>query len=423
MLSELWNLRGVLRNRHLSPEELRRLQEQGLRRIVRHASRHVPYYGRLFQSAGLDPGDIRTLEDLRRIPVTTKERIQSEGTLAFVSRSAALDSCRRIRTTGSSGRPVTIYHSRGEGKVRQFLGFRSFRAAGLRPLDRLCILGSNTLYPVRLHHRFGIYRTHHIPVLLSVPEQIRRLEKMRPTFLKCWPTVLRSVMHATDYRLGRVIRPRVLMTSAEVFEESLRREVRRELDADVYSVYVASEFGQIAYECSAHRGLHVNADQVILEILDENGEPCGPGQPGVVVGTNLYAYTMPFIRFNLGDISRFVPGACSCGLHLPLMDAPRGRLDDVMVLPDGSRRSATGLAMSLNRYEDVRQLRLVQEQHDRYLLQLVSTDAGPGDTGDRMRAHILEYVGAPVEVRVERVDFIPSETAKFRWFVSRMPQS
>jgi hypothetical protein len=98
------------------------------------------------------------------------------------------------------------------------------------------------------------------------------------------------------------------------------------------------------------------------------------------------------------------------------MNAPIGRNDDLIALPGGGMRSANGLAMMLNQYEGVRQLRLIQEQLDQFRLELVLLDGYPQDLYHRMRGHIRGYVGAPIEVQVERVDSIPSEKLKYRWF-------
>lgn len=159
MIGEVVELLTLLRNRTLSPAALRALQERKLRTVVRYAYDNVPYYHALFKSAGLSPEDIGTIEDLQYIPITTKEDLRATGVTQITARGINLDSCHAVHTSGSTGKPFTIYLTSSEARTRRLLEFRTLLSIGLRPRDRLAILGPEESYATRLHHRLGLYRT------------------------------------------------------------------------------------------------------------------------------------------------------------------------------------------------------------------------------------------------------------------------
>jgi phenylacetate-CoA ligase len=420
MLTESIELLGILRNRRLSPRQLRTLQEQRLIAVLEHAQANVPYYRDIFQKEKIDLRHFRTLEDLRDLPITTKADLRSAGSDAFITDGLRRSSLMEVRTTGSSGQPISIFHNRREGRIRRLMGFRAHHTAGYRPRDRLCVLKAHA-GPVRLHHRLGFYRTHCVPMNLPVRDQLTGLVELQPRFLRAWPTTLRALMHHTDYRLHSHIQPEVVLTSSEVLSLSLRSAVRQDLGVEIFNIYVATEVGEIAYECPAHRGLHVNADQLILEILDEENRPCRPQQQGTAVITSLFAFSMPVIRFSLGDLCEQIDDPCSCGATLPLIADPLGRGDDLIRLPGGDMRSATGAAVLLDRYEGVHQMQLIQEEPHRFFLQLVLRQNCSRPELSEMKQCLTEYLGSSIDLDIREVSHIQKETVKSRWFVSRVP--
>ncbi len=418
---KLQALLRLMRNRYLPAAELRALQDEKLRAVTRHAYGNVPYYRSLFDSAGLGPSDVRSVDDLPRLPVTHKAQLRAAGLERITAQGTDLSSAVVDRTSGTSGHQFDVYHSRHEKATESLVRFRAHLATGMRPRDRLCHLGPHQYPQSALRQRLGIYRTEYVPTLLPIGEQIRRLRTMRPTILRAWPTALRAVLHQVEYRLSDIVQPRVLITSSEVLDQSLRKRILDDINVELFNFYVAAECGPIASECRAHEGLHVNADQLILEVLGEDGTPAAPGQPGVVVLTSLYGFVMPFIRYRLGDMCTLIDKPCSCGSTFPLISAPAGRHEDVVRLPSGTIRSALGLGLIVDEVDGIDQYRVVQERPDLLVVKLVLWQ----DLGPEVLAHfedrLLEYLAEPVSIDVQIVDHIPDEGAKSRKFISRLP--
>lgn len=416
MFRDLLELRRLLRHQKLSSEELDRLQRIKLQSLIRHAYQNVPYYHSLFRSVGLSPEDIRSVGDLKYLPITTKEGLKSAGLERIIAKGISPTVCRRMDTSGSSGRPFTVYLTSHEVRSRRSLEFRSLLSIGFHPRDRLSVLGPEHLHPIRFHQRLGFYRSENISVFLPVEMQVRQLEKMRPTIFWAYPTLLRALLHHTGDHLSKIIRPRILITSAEPLDEITKERVQAVWDIERFNFYGAVEVGRIATECPSHEGLHVNADHLILECLDRD-RPAGYGRPGTVLVTSLNALAMPFIRYRLGDISAPIGKKCSCGSPFPLIAPVQGREDDMIQLPSGKLLSSFGLQFILRPFDRIEQFRFIQKIPEHLVLQLAVQGSLQENFISKIRADFLEYLKEPMQVEIQIFNFI-QEDRKFDTFIN-----
>jgi phenylacetate-CoA ligase len=302
------------------------------------------------------------------------------------------------------------------------LNMASLLAIGFRPRDRLAVLGPNSVKAPAIHHRAGLYRRTYIPLSTPMSEQISQLEDFRPNVLWSYPSAFRALLHNLDRPLTSVMNPRILITSAEVFDEVLKERVRGELDADWYNFYLAHEFGQIAWECPEHRGLHLNCDQFVLECMN-NGVHAKIGQQGVTIVTSLYSFAMPMIRYNLGDLCSYSMHRCTCGCSFPLLDPPTGREHDLIAAPSGKLFSPQRVAHILCGFDGIAQWRLIQETRSHFVLKLAMTGRLDDDSLEKIRDQFFEYLEEPVTLDIEFVEFMDEKTLKFRTFVSKIGPS
>jgi len=421
MIREMRELISAHRVGRMPASKLRELQNAKLRALVRHASQNVPYYQSVFLSAGLSPADVRDISDLQQLPITTKADLKRAGLASIIDQRVDPASRKSWRTSGTTGDQFDLYGSNGELSIRAMVTFRAYRTIGFGPGDRLCHLGPGL---PRLNWWIGPYRNKSISAIRPMNEQIHELRAARPTILRVWPTAFRTLLHQVGYRLSDIARPRVLITSAEVFDPWLRRRVEDDLpDIEIFDFYSAMEFGEIACECPAHEGLHVQADQIILETVRDDGQPAAVGEAGSTVITALSNYTMPLIRYRLGDICTMVNRSCSCGSVLPLISAPLGRHEDVVRLPSGALRSALGLGTVVDAFDEVDQYRFTQESRDHLVVKLkLFREVGEGALA-QFRAGLLEYLGEPMRLDIDIVNSIPEDRYKFRKFISKVPDT
>jgi len=422
MIGEVLELRRLIKNRKLSRDELEALQNRRLREVIRHAYKNVPYYHELFNTVGLSPEGIRTVEDLKHIPITTKDNLKAAGLGKIMAKDVKVSACNKIFTSGSTGKPLTIYLNPSEVRTRRLVQFRELLSVGFRPLDRLALLGPEHLHSTRFYQRIGFYRNVNISPFLPMKDQIQSLKSIRPTVLWAYPTMLRSLLHKNDCRDANLDHLRVLITSGEVVNEGIREKIKSDLDIKMYNFYGALEIGRIADECSAQEGLHVNADHVILECLND-GRPVEYEIPGVVVLTTLNVSTMPFIRYRLGDICTLIEKTCSCGSSFPLIGPPRGREEDLVRLPSGRSLSPLAFMYIFSKISEIDQFRVIQENYDHFVIQIIFSRNPQDEKLLDLRRRIKDFLDESVRVDIKAVDVIPQEKLKYRSFISKIPKS
>jgi len=409
----------LMRNRRLSSARLEALRRDGLRDLVRHAWRNVPFYRDKFDAAGVHPDDIRGLDDLQRIPLTTRAELAAAPARRRVAAGLDPDRLEVGWTSGSSGASLAVYLTRPEIRMRQAVHFRSLLAMGFRARDHLVRLSSERPHRPGLHERLGLFRSESLPATLSMDEQYRRLQRLQPSFLWVHPSVFLALCEHVGRPLDEWLSARAVISSTEMLPEAQRRSIAAELGAEVFNCYGAVEFGRIAHECRTHEGLHVADDQLIVEIL-RDGCPAAPGEPGTVVVTSLIARAAPMIRYQLGDVGRFTGSPCSCGSPFRLIGQPEGRFMDMIVLPSGRRCSHLSVDMWVFFSVVSSHYRVIQHRRD-FLEVLLKRPGLPlAEAAARLRARQAEFLEEEIPFEVRAVDEIPPGDGKYRSFVSRL---
>ncbi len=410
MIAKLFEFRRLQRALKLSPAELRALQERRLRATVRHAYERVPLYRKLWDAAGVGPEDVRSLEDLGRLPVVTRRQVQEAGREA-AARGVDISRCVKLTTSGHSGVPLAVYRTKAELQTLLLVEFRTLLRIGLRARDRLVVLGPEDSRGPHWHERLGLYRTHVIRNGMPLEEQIQMLKRLQPTVLWAYPAHLHTLLHAVDYRLSRIVRPRLLIFSSAVMPAHLKDRLRDDLGCPIFNSYAARETGRIAAECPQQQGLHVNADEVLVECLADPEL----GASTVVV-TTLTARTMPFIRYRLGDLASPVEGRCSCRSAFPRITAPAGRRDDAVRLPSGRLQSPHCFQKAIRRFPEIDQFRTVQDGPAHLTVRVCVKPPWPEERRRALAAAIRQSLEEPMAVDVQPGDFMKRESAKFRDF-------
>ena len=396
---------GIEAAQWLSPERLRILQWQRLRRAIEHAAAKSPLYRQRFAQLGIQPADIRTLEDYRRLPPTTRDDLRQPDQL--LSDGFARERLRISMTSGSTGRRTTSYFDeRAWVLAKYLLKLRARRACGLQPWHRVALFqegASDALHVPAWHrtHAFSI----HLPVATILPA----VQRFKADAFYGFPGYLMRLAEAAAGSL----RPRLIFTSGELLDAATRRAIEDGFGAPVFDIYGCTELKEIAWECPAHAGLHLNADWILLEV-----DP--PGSAGKILVTPLYSRAMPLLRYEVGDTGSELPGRCACGRGLPLVRPTLGRSADYLRLPDGTTLPPYSLTCAIEAVEGMRQYQFVQTEPARIELRIVPN--ADFDMGSRAALHLaLAPVLPGVEVHIDLVPAILIEpSGKFRIVQSRV---
>jgi phenylacetate-CoA ligase len=393
-----------------------------LRRLVAHAYENVPYYRRLFDEHGITPHDIRTAADLALIPITVKRDLRAASPSDIVARGVCPERLIAHHTSGSSGEPFVIRRTWLEERLGTVLKLRVFHDFGLRPTDRQVGVGLVRSrpwirdLPQHILRGAGFYRWAAIDCRLPIEDIRRTLRSLRPDAILSYPGVIARVAQLLTDEDRRLLRPRLVLTGAEVLTPLMRRQIVEGLRAPVFDWYGSHELGIIAWQCKRGGGFHVADDSLILEIL-KDGRAARPGETGEVVGTRLHALAMPFIRYKLGDAVVQGEAPCPCGAPFSTIRSVQGRMLDYFPLPDGRVLHPYNLSETLQDEAAhwLGQYQFTQERKDRVILRMVPrVTPSPGDLA-RVRQALIAHLGAGVELEMLVVPEIAIElSGKFR---------
>jgi phenylacetate-CoA ligase len=315
-------------------ESLRRTQLRLLRRRMQHAYRDVPLYRDRWDKVGVHPDQLRTLEDLRRFPIMEKDDIRDAFPGGAVVRGTDLASCRIQQTSGSSGQCMEIALDRRSDDARTLFTQRIYGMQGFTFWRRMAYLFP---YPLPLQKNLGLYRNRHIDSNLPANKIVDVLLEFRPHLLAATPSDLFDLCDGYDGDLRKLGLMAVSVHSEPMSEDERSHLVER-FGCRIATNYYCNEVWAIAAECRAGT-LHQFPDNVVLEIVDDDGDPSPLGEPGHVIVTSLHNYVQPFIRYRLGDRAAWNDDGrrCECGLRLPAIRLVEGRDDDYLEYPDGTR--------------------------------------------------------------------------------------
>jgi phenylacetate-CoA ligase len=237
-----------------------------------------------------------------------------------------------------------------------------------------------------------------------------------------YPSALAHIARHAEERgvpLSRLGIQVAFVTSEKLYDEQ-RRDIERIFGCRVANGYGSREAGFIAHECPAG-GMHVTAEDIIVEIIDESGRPLGTGQAGEIVVTHLATRQFPFIRYRTGDVGVLSAAKCPCGRGLPLLKEIHGRSTDFLVAQDGTVMHGLALIYVVRDIQGVRQFKVIQESIDRTRV-LLATDEGFNERDlETIRQGIRRRLGTTVKVQIDRVGQIPREASgKYRYVVSHV---
>jgi len=404
-LSQIW------KNPKRTKDAITAFQNRKLRVIIDYAYRHVKYYRHLFDSHGIRPEDVKTTEDLSLIPITSG---QDYRTRAFEEVfSSEIDPKKTVRrsTSGSSGRPFSVYRTPCEDHLLNFFHIRIMQRFGVRFFYKTANIRLVSASHQRdniagsVRQALGVYRQYPIHSLLPEDEIMRKLSLLKPDVLFGYPTVLANIAKFAHSEQSLEFDPKFIIAGGESLTPFRRREIEKGFRKTVYGIYGAHEFNKLAWECPQSHDYHVCDDNVVLEVL-QNGRPAAVGEQGEVVATGLHTYAMPFIRYRLGDIATRGPEVCPCGQPFSTLRDVQGRLHDYFQLPDGRLMHPDKIVVPIMENESAwfDRYELVQEEVDRIVLRIRPFQDPSESQLVNVKRLAMDQLPCDVDFRIEIVD-------------------
>lgn len=420
--------RAMETSQWLSPEELAVTQLEDIKVFLGDIGQHVPYYRDLFATIDFDPSALQSIADLQALPLMGKPEIR-----AHTERMKAEDAVglQRFNTGGSSGEPLIFYLGKERISHDVAAKRRATRWWGVDIGDPEIVVWGSPIElgaqdKVRLI-RDRIFRTE----LLSAFEMsevkllgfVDRIRRVKPRMLFGYPSSLALIAQFSKeqgYQLCDLGVKVVFVTSERLYEHQ-RREIETAFACPVANGYGGRDAGFIAHECPSG-AMHITAEDMVVEIVDDNGKPVSAGETGEIVVTHMRTRDFPFVRYKTGDIGAIGSMRCSCGRGLPVLTELQGRSTDFVKAMDGTVLHGLALIYVLRDIAEVKSFKIIQESLDTILVQLVVCDgAGRTTLESLIQRQFKQRLGAGVTVNFEYLkEAKPEPSGKHRYVISKL---
>ena len=406
---------ALRRSQYWDAETLRAYQREALNKTLAAAAK-IPFYAERF-------GGTPRAEDFRKLPRLRRTEI---GALNGSVRALHRDDASRFtagRSSGSSGMPAEFLFDRSHQIGRYATRARYLFENGWNPARRNVWLLFHGPYmeevDAELVKSRAVLRTrfiHPSTDFVTLTDQICEID---PVHLFAYTEYLVEVLKVLESSGRRLPSLRKVFTGSEVLEDETRQRVRKLLGVEIADSYGTTE-GFIAWECPAGR-YHVNAEHMMMEILDDAGHPVRPGEMGRVVVTTLENCLMPLVRYEIGDYAIASTGGCGCGRTLPTIERVIGRSLNLFRLRDGRLLSPWVFVEVLRDSRLFRQFQIVQEALDRYTINYAADASISAGSQEKLRVDFAKFLGSNATVSYERFPEIPRTSGrKFMLAISRL---
>lgn len=420
-------LRDMEKSQWQSTASIREIQVERLRAFLQRIARDVPYYSDLFKQHGFDPAALTCIEDLQQLPLTGKPEIRANMEALKARNAGPLE---RFSTGGSSGEPLVFY--RGKERISHDVAAK-WRATRWWDVDigdpEIVVWGS----PIELgsQDRIRAVRDKLIRTeLLSAFEMsnanmlhfTQRIRAMRPRMLFGYPSslaLLSEYVTTNGYRVDDLGIKVVFVTSERLYDHQ-RTAIENAFGCPVANGYGGRDAGFIAHECPSG-SMHITAEDIIVEIVDDQGNVVPTGEKGQIVVTHVCTGDFPFVRYPTGDVGSLSDEPCACGRGLPVLAEIEGRTTDFIKAADGTVLHGLALIYVLREMEALDQFKIIQDSLAEVTVQLVTASNDRDQIEQTIVEQFRRRLGESLVVNFEYLSKIEREASgKFRYVVSKL---
>ena len=412
----------------LPADELLDLQWRRFGALLEHAYTHVPYYRHIMLDAGLDPVSLMRRRSLDKLPLLDRSIISRQRDLL---RATNIASERFVPngTGGSTGEPLRFFDDRNESGWSEAAVFRSQRWFGVDVGDRTAFLWGANFDLTKFQGISGRLKSRGLNLLMLPAWQLsetgsdvfwNKLVDFRPKLLVAYSGAIYNWARLLGTARASIPSLKAIVVSAETLHEDWRIAIEQSFKVPVYNRYGGRDIKFVAQECPRRKGLHINAENSLVEIV-RDGRAVAHGELGEVVITRLDNFAMPFIRYRSGDLGMMANTACECGRSLPLLAKIEGRVQDSIVTDDGRIVSGPFFAHIMKDCPDVKEFQVHQLRRTQLLIQIVLDRERRFSSQPRIERIVREYMGQNMRIDFELCDSIPlTRSGKRRVIVSHL---
>jgi phenylacetate-CoA ligase len=412
----------------LSPSELLELQWRRIGELLEHAYEHVPYYTDVMRAIGVHPLSVTRNRSLERLPLLDRSTITNQLDRL---RASNLPPERFIPngTGGSTGEPLRFFDDRQQAGWSDAAVWRSQRWFGVDVGERCAYFWGANFDIADFQGLSGRLKSGVLNVLMLPAWELsdataslfwKQLLNFKPRLLVAYAGAINQWARLLGDNRDPIPGLSAIVVSAEMLYDEARSEIEGCFKVPVYNRYGGRDLKFVAQECTMRNGLHINSENVLVEIV-KDGRPVPPGQMGEIVITRLDNFTMPFVRYRTGDLGVMADSLCKCGRSLPLLEKIEGRVQDAIVSFDGRIISGPFFAHMFKDCSDVKEFQVHQLAINRLLIAIVLHRQSEFSSRPRIERLVQQYMGSDMHVEFDILDSIPlTRSGKRRMIVSHL---
>lgn len=412
--------------RKLNYSEIKDHINTSLRNTIRDAVKNVPYYRELFRREKLVCDDIKTVDDLYKIPLLEKLLLRKDP-LKFVNEKYDKKKLLCLHTTGTTGTPLNIYcnnltRQSNYAFYDQFLEENNINYRGKRATfgGRIIVHPRQKKSPFWRYSYFQknmLFSSYHLTEK-NIPLYIEKLRQFQPSYIDAYPSSIFSIAkYAQKYNINLHNITQRITTSAETLFQEQREIIESTFGVQVFDQYGAAEMCVFVGECE-YGNYHINSDYGAVEVLNKDGIDVEPGEEGEIVCTGFINPIMPLIRYRIGDRGILSDKKCKCGSPFPVMEKILGRMDDVIITPDGRR---VGRLSPVLKGFPVKEVQYIQETIDFLEIYVVKEDTYSEKNELQFKKELEKRLGNKITFRFNYIEKIPRNPGgKLQTIISRI---
>ncbi len=431
-------LRGIMQDmRELDesqfwpPERIHNLQKARLKTLLVHAYENTDFYKKRFDDSGFNPYTFRHMDELLALPVLTKDQIR-ENLQAMVAGNYPNDEIHTSETGGTSGVKMRFYRDNAclgkkEAAIHRFgkwTGWDIGQYMGLVWPAHQDFLGFHT-WKSKIKNEFYKRQVVFPAALIDdrmCDDYIGKLMRKRPTMILAFSSPIHELARFIYRKSITDIRLKGIISTGEPLYDHQRELVSQVFHCDVFDSYRSREVGPMAQECELHKGMHINAEYLHIELDNKKQIKGSTDWIGEVIVTDLLNYGMPFIRYDMGDMAVMNNSSCPCGRGLPMIDKVMGRSLDVFITPDGKLVSTIALVMYLVNGAPglIGQMQVLQDAVDHLTFKMTKDPLPTKEIMDHQKKIVRKIFGESMRITYDFVDGIPKEPSGKYHFAKRL---
>jgi len=411
----------------LSRDQVEALVCEATLKVVQHAYRHVPFYRKRYDEQGIRPEDIKGLDDFSKLPVVTRQEV-IDNWREMIDERQSLDSLTKYGSGGSTGAPVTTYHSSEEAYKSWALEMVSFSVQGIpygtrmvrlwgAPQDVAKFRGFRGTIRASLQNDYMLNA-----FVMDAPlmgEYVKRINRLKPYAILAYPEAADLLARYILENELSIHSPRAIVTSAGVLLPTYRENITTAFGCPVLDRYGCREAGVVSYQCPQQQGLHIFPIGAHVEVV-RDGDPVPTGVDGHVLLTPLRRRAMPLIRYDIGDVGRLLEQGCSCSLSWPTMEVSVGRTSDILVTSGGGLVAGSGLTTYMANVEGLRSYQIEQAEDHSVTVKIVTDERFTAGAEETIHQKLAGVLGQDIPLTFVHADSIPpTRSGKVRPIVSR----